>query len=151
VKKHSKVIFAAFAFASFASVAAADNTPSFAFGPGIEVAQAQTPPQLTCAITVPGGPAAQFSSTCTPPYASSRYTVVFKVSGGSSNQSYSWQAPTPNNCSSTTASCTYTRTAIAADTEGTATVTVTDLNTGAVSYLSAYYIIPATCGAYYYC
>lgn len=154
MKRHSKFIFSAVTLLA-ASTAVAGGNASFEFGQGFEVAQTQAPLQLTCAISVPGGPALQFSSTCTPPYASSNYTVVFKVSGGSGSQSYVWQAPTPNNCTSTTSSCTFSTTARRSDVEGNAYVTVTDLGTGAVTPLSTYYAIPITCYnsafGYYYC
>lgn len=156
MKRHSTsgLFWAALSLASLTSIATAADSPNLKFGPTGAATQTQTPLTLTCAVTAPG-PNTQFSPYCVPTHAASSYTITFRITGGSSNQSYVWQAPTPNSCTSTTSACTYQRRAVAADLEGVATATVTDLNTGAVTQLSAQYFIPATCGGpgggYVYC
>jgi hypothetical protein len=152
MKRLSKLVLGLSALVSVG--AAAGDASVFKSGEAVQLAQTQAPLQLTCAISVLGGPPAQFGEYCTPPYASSRYNMIFKISGGSGNQAYVWQAPTPNTCTSATSSCSYSTTARTQDVEGTATVTVTDLGTGVVTPLSVYYFIPITCGTNsspYYC
>ncbi len=129
---------------------AGDQGSAFKAGEGVLLAQASAP-SLACSVT-PAGAFNTFSQGyCVAPYAASGYTVVFKVSGGSGNQSYAWNVPAGSNCTSTTAACTFTTTARRRDVEGTATVTITDLGTGAVSTLSTDYHVPITCGSYYFC
>ena len=144
MKQGSSLLMAGLAVVSFAAVAG-NEASAFKPGDGVLLAQSAPPLSLSCSATPAGAQNSFSSSYCSAPYAASRYTVVFKVTGGSANQSYVWSIPEANNCTSTSASCSFTTTVRSRDVEGTAYVTVTNLSTGAVSTLDIGYLVPITC------
>ncbi len=144
MKQFSSLLMAGLAVASFAAVAG-NEASAFKPGDGVLLAQAAPPLSLTCSVTPAGARNSFTASYCNAPYAASRYSVVFRITGGSANQSYAWSIPEANNCTSTSAACSFTTTARGRDVDGTAYVTVTDLGTGAVSTLEIDYFVPITC------